>query len=403
LNPRPTPSRQASRYALLDGLRPISRKSTRKCRKVRISPTVQIQKAPDGGVLLAGVHTCGGVRDCPVCAAKIYATRGAEVSSSLRLWRVGHKGRKPGYCYMLTVTLKHKGKNGRKLCAMRKGLADAWRYFNQGRSASQLKQSMGLVFYVRGLEVTHGKKHGWHPHLHNVLFTSRKLDELHEREIQERWQDCVRRALGSEYVPTLAHGAKLSSEFSDEYLTKLGLEIAAIDSKEGRKGNRSPWAIAGDAVAGDEESKLLWQEYCREMRGARQLTWSRGARRFFGLGNESDDELASDGVPVVEGVGFVLGEFAGKTWDRLSWRRGFVSSVIAAATSETPVSSLAMLNCLPSTPKGRVFGDEMREPSSSRETCQNSSPPLKNVTPENGARREPPDHVPLSDSCSVKR
>jgi hypothetical protein len=305
---------------------------------------------------------------------------------------------------MLTVTLKHKGKSGRKLDAMRRGLANAWRYFNQGRAATLLKLSMGLSHYVRGLEVTHGRKHGWHPHLHNILFTTRKLDGLHEREIQERWQECVRRALGSEYVPTLAHGAKLSSEFRDDYLTKLGLEIASIDSKEGRKGNRTPWAIAGDAVSGDEESKLLWQEYCREMRGARQLTWSRGARRFFDLGKElSDDELASDGVPVVEGVGHVLGEFSGKVWDRLSWRRGFVASVIAAATSELPITELEKLSCRNCSPPGRVFSEAMREPLASRSTCPSSSEPHSRVTDENAQRDRPPDHAPSSASVAAIR
>jgi hypothetical protein len=228
--------------------------------------------------------------------------------------------------------------------------------------------------------------------------TTRKLDEYHEQEIAERWKECVRRALGCEFEPTLSHGCKLSNDFSEDYLTKLGLEIASIDTKTGNKGNRNPWQIAQDAVSGCEKSKRLWQDYCQDMAKARQLTWSRGCRRAFGLGVElSDDELASDGVPVVdEGVGFVLGEFSGTTWDRMAWRRGFVASVIAAATSELPITSLEKLSCKNISPPGRVFSDATREPSLSRRTWNSSSPPHSNVTEEYGARESPPDQVPSS-------
>lgn len=299
---------------------------------------------------------------------------------------------------MLTLTIKHGA--SMPLRRLRKGLADAWRLFWQGRAAKELRERLGIRFYVRALETTRGAN-GWHPHLHIVLFTTRELDAFHEDEIAERWQDCVLRSLGLENKPDKAHGCKLSADFSDEYITKLGLEIASIATKQGKKTSRTPWEIAQDAADGCLTSQRLWREYCAEMRGARQLTWSRGCRRFFGLGaDRDDDELASDGVPVVEGVGHVLAEFDGADWDRRAWRSGFVSSVVAAATSDLPMTELGKLNCLNLSPKGRVFGDANRESSSYLITCPSSVPPSSNVTDLYGARLAPPDHVPSSAMVS---
>lgn len=398
MNPRPEPSPLARRYRLLDGLRPHSRESTRKCRRVRISPSVQVQRRPDGGVALAGTHTCGGVRDCPVCAAKIYAERGGEISQALRLW----SQREGARSYMLTLTVKHGQRDS--LRRLRTGLALAWRYFWQGRTGQAMRHDLRIAHYIRHAEQTHGE-HGWHPHLHVVLLTTRKLGEHEERFIAERWQDSVQRALGIAQTPDLAHGAHLTDSFARDYLTKLGLEIAAISSKEGRNGSRTPWQIAEGAARGVGADIKLWRQYCEEMRGARQLTWSRGCRRFFGLGRElSDDELASDGVPVVEGVGHVLGEFRGSDWDSLVRLPGFVASVLEAATSAQPITELMRLGCSNLSPHGRVFGEATREPSDSeRWTWKTSQPPYSICTARNLEREEPPDQAPSSDRESLKR
>jgi hypothetical protein len=51
------------------------------------------------------------------------------------------------------------------------------------------------------------------------------------------------------------------------------------------------------------------------MKGARQLTWSRGMRRFFGLGLRlSDAAIAEEETRAVED-GFTLAEWDGEVWD----------------------------------------------------------------------------------------
>lgn len=346
------------RFRLLDRLRGLSQPRTATCRRVRISPNVQLQHHPTGGVSLAGLHTCGSVWACPVCAGRIYAERALEVSQTVRMWQV------VGKTYMLTLTIRHG--IGDDLRQMRVRMALAWRYFNQGRDAIERRNRYGIKHQIRALEVTHGEENGYHPHLHVLLLTDRRLDEFHESEIAEAWRQAVWRAFGGTNIPNTEHGVKLTQTLDDEgkgrtdYVAKLGLEIAAITSKRGLLGSRTPWQIAEDAANGQANGHdaKLWQGYAVAMKGARQLTWSRGTKRFFGLVEREDDELASDGVPVVEGVGGVLAEWSGREWDAGCWRsRTWTADVVAAALAEFKFDALSKLGGVKATsPPGLVFG-----------------------------------------------
>jgi hypothetical protein len=47
---------------------------------------------------------------------------------------------------------------------------------------------------------------------------------------------------------------------------------------------------------GDEADLLLWQEWERGMRGAKQLTWSRGLKARYAVEEKSDEALAAEEV-----------------------------------------------------------------------------------------------------------
>jgi hypothetical protein len=226
----------------------------------------------------------------------------------------------------------------------------------QGKAAQELKRRLGIAHYIRSVEVTHGAN-GWHPHLHVLLLTTRHLDEFHQEELAERWQSCVIRALGIAAKPDLAHGCKLSHDFRDDYIAKLGLEITDIENKRGKRGSKTPWTLAHEAASGSTAARKLWETYVHEMKGARQLTWSRGTKRHFGLIDVTDDELSSDGVPVKEGVAGVLGEWSGVDWDTCCREfADWTSRVIAAAASALPLTALGRLPRIRSvSPPGRVF------------------------------------------------
>lgn len=350
IDPETARANSLERYRLLGDLRPFSLPRTASCRRKRVSHTVQIQRRADGGYQLAGCETCGSVWGCPCCASKIYAGRALEVQQCLRLWQHEPKH----YGAMLTLTVAHE--YGDALKRIRKGLSHAWRLMWQGKAAKELRDRLGIAHYVRAVEVTHGQN-GWHPHLHVLLFTTRKLDEWHQDELAERWQGCVIRALGIAARPDKVHGCNLTHEFRDDYIAKLGLEITDIENKRGKRGSKTPWTLAHEAADGSTPARHLWETYVHEMKGARQLTWSRGTKRHFGLIDVTDDELSSDGVPVTEGVAGVLGEWSGVDWDTCCREfADWTSRVIAAAASELPLTALGRLPRIRAvSPPGIVF------------------------------------------------
>ena len=339
-----------ARYALLGKIRPFSLPRTASCRRKRVSHTVQVQRRSDGGFQLAGCETCGSVWGCPCCAAKIYAGRALEVQQCLRLWQADPDH----YAAMMTLTLAHE--YGDSLRRSRIGLALAWRFMWQGKSARELKRRLGIEHYVRSSEVTHGRN-GWHPHLHIMLLTTRKLDEFHQQELAERWQSCVVRALGILARPDTVHGCNLSHEFRSDYIEKLGLEITDIENKRGKRGSKTPWTLAHEAADGSTKARRLWETYVHGMKGSRQLTWSRGTKRHFGLLDVTDDELSSDGIVVFEGVAGVMGEWSGVDWDACCREfPDWTSRVITAAASPLPFTALARLPRTRSvSPPGIIF------------------------------------------------
>lgn len=319
-----------TKWELLDGLRPHSSKTTRACRRKRVSPTVQLQLLPDGSKRVSGVMSCNSVWACPVCAQKICGCRADELKLALREWS--------GPVSMLSLTVRHaRGHSCRKV---RRGVALAWRRIMQGRKAERLRELFHIRFHVRALEVTHGKN-GWHPHLHVLVFGSAPPEPEALEYLQGLWISAVEKELGKDHAPNWEHGVALSESRRDTYLAKMGLEVTHSSNKSARgpKG-RTPWNIAQDAVAGDVASQRLWREYTAAMKGAKQLTWSRGMRRHFGLGQRASDADVAAAIDAAEADelrrgGVVVAEWDGAAWDARAQADPFwVSRVASSEVSE---------------------------------------------------------------------
>lgn len=294
-----------NKWRLLDQLRPLSAPRTKACRRKRVSPTVQLVRMPDGSKRVSGVLSCGSVWACPVCSQRVCSHRADELKTCVREWQQGS-------VQMVTLTVRHA--LGNDLRKVRRGVAGAWRRVWQGRQAKLLRARFHLKHHVRALEVTHGEN-GWHPHLHVLLFCSEAPAPAALEYLRELWTAAVESELGREHAPDWSHGVVMTEGGAGRYLAKMGLEIAHHHTKTGRRSSRTPWEIALDAVSGDERSAGLWRGYCRDMKGARQLTWSRGMRRFFGLGLRDSDAavVAADESSPADGA--VLAEWDGKSWD----------------------------------------------------------------------------------------
>jgi hypothetical protein len=226
----------------------------------------------------------------------------------------------------------------------------------RGAPWKRFAKRVGLVGLIRALEVTHGPENGWHPHIHALVLTGRRLDtaELSDAAmwLSERWQECVHRALGDEHRPDYAHGCDLRPCHSADYIAKLGLELTAPGRSKRAKGqNRTPMEIAYDFVTeGRRRDSDLWNDFCESMYGARMLTWSNDLRKKLGMPAEVSDEELSELAEAHE----VLVLIAGRDWDRLRDTPGARTALLEAAEREGLRGLTALATLLGSGPLARA-------------------------------------------------
>lgn len=316
------------RYKLKEALRPIQIRRPARCGKRRIAPSVQVQRAADQQTVgLSGTVTCGSPWSCPSCACRIYTRRAADVRAAAETWAGPLEIRGDGSLSLMTLTVRHA--LGDDLRDVRRTLTDAWRRLFQGRGGQQLRRALGIKHHVRALEVTHGSN-GWHPHLHVLIFHGKCPEPGSLDALRERWQHVVSR-IAPHATPDLEHGADMRASHRTDYLSKLGLEVASILTKQGKRGSRSPWQIANAVQRGDAVARRLWIDYTESMHGARQLTWSRHARRALGLCGRDTDEEAAEEPPSM-----LLASVPAEVWDPCTKLPGWLVELHRRARGSTP-------------------------------------------------------------------
>ncbi len=322
-------------YELRDGLRELGTKRVGACGHRRIARDVEVVRRTatrESGetyqhAYYRGLLRCGSVWECPVCAMQIRAERADELKRAVHVWG-------PGNVAMLSLTVRHG--LGDDLRATRQGITAAFQRFIRGRPWERFCKKYGIEYHVRALEVTHGL-HGWHPHLHALLFLEIPLStaELDAATtwLQERWRNCIRRALGSDFVPN-DHGVDLRHSKRADYLAKFSLELVDPGTKRGRGNNRTPLQIAVSAVTGRcPDDEALWVAYCAGMRGAKMLTWSNGLRAAVELDVEESDEAVVDGEEQQEAE--IVAVLSGAAWDSARGWRGLPCAILETAELAT--------------------------------------------------------------------
>ena len=289
--------KRRERYALRDGLRrwtTIPR--VEKCGRVRIAADVQV-KVYAGRAHYAGLLSCGSVWNCPVCAAKVATRRTSEVHTVLSQHLEAGGGAE-----FLTLTMPHD--MGDALATTRRIAADGWKRVQQGRGWMAMKDAVGITGTIRTLEVTHGRS-GWHPHVHALVLTDRPATDGERAQLLDHafsaWGASVVKA--GQRAPLVEHTTispvRSASDVS-AYVTKIGaaLEVTQGAAKTGRRaGQRAPFAVLADFLAhGDADDLAVWREWETGMKGAKQLTWSRGLKALFRVDDVTDEALATEDV-----------------------------------------------------------------------------------------------------------
>jgi len=224
---------------------------------------------------MVGIMNCGHIWTCPTCSLAIRAERAQRIALAMEQGR--------GEWRMLTLTIRHH--KGQPLAELLEGMMKAWRRTRQGR-AFQDVWSDYVSASVRAIEVTWGRKNGWHPHLH-VLLRCRKWSAEHELLLFERWDRFVREFLGDACAPSTEHGIAWSNPHDGaiaRYVTKMGMELTGYAKDTRDQGSVTPWALAKlaarlyqrDGPVMDErerrqakEALALWVEFQGATRGRR--------------------------------------------------------------------------------------------------------------------------------------
>jgi hypothetical protein len=279
-----------------------------------------------------GLSTCGSIWACPVCSAKIRNSRALEIAEAAGNWhRAGNT------VLMVTLTFPHDF--GQPLADLLKTISKNFSAVIAGRPWLTLKKRVPVVGTIRSVEITHGP-HGWHPHLHVLMFIDGQADAgqlaalgIH---VRSKWKKFIIKA--GYRPPSELHGVKIdvctSAAEAGAYISKTqdgkspGNELARSDLKSARSGHRTPFEILGNiADTGDLADLPLWNEYERATRGHQAITWSKGLRRLL-LDVEperSDEELAAEEV----GGDLVL-EISKPAWREVTRHLGLETRLLEA-------------------------------------------------------------------------
>lgn len=274
-----------------------------------------------------GVTTCKSVWTCPTCSARICAVRQAELSQGMKNWVA-----QGGYTWLMTLTFPHE--KGEALAELLPAFAKATTHFKNSKTYKRILAKGVRKGSVSSLEVTLGEKSGWHPHRHDLVFStpdafgevtegekgrlsSRLIDEL-----KAQWYESLRKAglcEPHERSDVLAHGLDIrGGQYAAEYIAKFGKEQkwglsreitmhaakVGTDNKGAHPFQLLAWAEEGDGLAVEQ-----FREYAEAFEGKRMLTWSRGLKKeLTGLDETTDEQAAEQILPEEAAVGKIDSE-----------------------------------------------------------------------------------------------
>lgn len=261
----------------------------------------------------SGTERCSSVWACPVCSAVIRAERAREISQAVEAHHAAG-----GSILFATLTVRHERADPLKQSM--DAVLGSWRKLLQGSAWVGSKSTQGardryrVSGYIRSTEVTYGSN-GWHPHIHALFFTDDKLSDTEVAafgdELHTRWARFALKATGK--LPTREHGTDVQRVDEDgqvlgKYLAKVqdegksktekwdaSAELARADVKRGRGDNFVPFELLdSEHPMPLPQRRRLWVEYYEGTKGRRAITWSRGLKDRYQVGEKSDEDVIEE-------------------------------------------------------------------------------------------------------------
>jgi hypothetical protein len=305
----------------------------------------------------SGTERCGSIHACPTCSAVIRSERAREISQAVEAHQAAG-----GSILFVTLTIRHDRDD--PLMQSMDAVLGSWRKLLQGSAWVGSKAKQGardrycISGYIRSTEVTYGSS-SWHPHIHALFFTDNKLSDTEVAafgdELHARWARFVHKATGK--LPTREHGTDVQRVDKDgqvlgKYLAKVqdegksktekwdaSAELARADVKRGRGDNFVPFELLdSDHPMPLPQRRRLWVEYYEGTKGRRAITWSRGLKARYEVGEKSDDEIIEDteAAPLVwlaDGSGY----------DKLRRSDARLLAVVLEAAERGDLATVAMI------------------------------------------------------------
>lgn len=266
---------------------------------------VEIRRSGEGKHSFGNLYCCGNVWTCAVCAHRTARQRGEEVKSAMEAHRLSG-----GRCYLVTYTLQHKSYSN--LGFIVNALREANREFKSGRWFQYAKRE--IVGTISGLETTWGRKNGWHPHTHEIVFRTGRMSLYERAEWKARWRTMLEKQA--------MYGGDVAMDirecFPSDYNCKFGADFEVTGDFTKDDGGLSPWQIL--SLSEDARYAELWLEYVATFKGRRRLTWTKGLKHHFGIEDVDDHEEPTETVATLSKEKY-------QVIARNGWEREFLISV----------------------------------------------------------------------------
>ena len=334
------------KWELLDyAQRILTAHRTRFCLRSRLDPEVAIVQSKTS-CRYTGLMVCGSVWHCSVCAARITEYRRKELYAITQRHFEAHK---QGKLVMVTNTIPHG--NHDDMAALLARFTDAEKRYRQFRPMRHLRERIGLIGTVRGLEWTWRAEHGSHPHTHNLWFVPEPVDHKKlQAELSVLWRKACKKVGLREPAPQ----AGLMVTDGRVYPAKWGIdhELTKSHIKHGIKG-LTPWDLLRWYIREpNQQAAALFNEYANVFKGRRQLFYSHGLKDLYGIDEITDQEIAEG----TEEDGILVCKLTPRQWYHVCKRkvRGIVLHFAERGGAELVMAYVASLENGESVPENAL-------------------------------------------------
>jgi hypothetical protein len=228
-----------------------------------------VVRAGSGRAGIVGASRCGSVWACPTCSQAIQGRREPVLREAVK-------------CFvepvMVTLTVRHT--EDESLTEVMRRAQACWQKARSGKNRA-------VGEYARVMEVTYGR-HGWHVHFHVLT------ESVSARRLVERWV-----AVAGDWASE--GGQNIRAVDGDAAVSYLSRELLGSHFK-----GRSQWSLLARAVDGDGEALFRFGQFEDQIKGGRQLTFSRALQKavrvLLPCADESDAEAveSATALQVVE-------------------------------------------------------------------------------------------------------